>query len=446
MICSSVHPFSYPSLSLFCISPQTAHFVIPHNIRHGEDLVCSYEACRNAGNKFRYCAECRIPVAKRNFHQRHGHNLQCVNTASEQPKQARTAAPKSKKNKAATKAEAAKVAKKQEKKRKPLTPKQQSQQQMESSTDSSSDGTQPAHKRRKMEGAPHAASSSDFGPLFPEVGDIPLARQLRWATLLGKRPDPDDADGMSAWLLEVMTVSDLNSPLGTFASSSLTNSGSGEDDIFGESNSDSPEMGSSVNSSLSTDVLTSDVSSEEALPDPDTKVKVLGTAEDDRKMAAKPSKERRKQHRHQQQKESKKDAGKAVRRQEKKRKAQKGREDKEKRKNKKRRSIEMEQERSASKKKSKSKKAKSSSTKKTTEASLKAVGLSESQVKMVQEENAKSRQEELSNDSPDNEELSASYAEWQERKKQKALTKTEAPDAAMAAETTASIPVKAPSS
>ncbi|KAL3909072.1 MAG: hypothetical protein SGARI_002777, partial [Bacillariaceae sp.] len=163
-----------------------------------------------------------------------------------------------------------------------------------------------------MEGAAHATSNSDTGPLYPEVGDIPFPRQLRWATLLGKRPDPDDADGMSAWLLEVMTISDLKSPLGAFASSSLTNSGSGEDDIFGESNSDSPEMGSSVNSSLSTDVLTSDVSSEEAVQDsrnPDAKATAL--AEGDRKMPAKSTNDRRKQQRHQEQKESKKDAGKA---------------------------------------------------------------------------------------------------------------------------------------
>ncbi len=37
--------------------------------------MCSYEACRHAGIKFQYCARCRIPVAKRNFNQRHSHGL-----------------------------------------------------------------------------------------------------------------------------------------------------------------------------------------------------------------------------------------------------------------------------------------------------------------------------------------------------------------------------------
>lgn len=48
----------------------------------------------------------------------------------------------------------------------------------------------------------------DFG-----TGDISLSiRKGRWATLLDKRPSEDDSDGMSAWLLEVMAVSDSRTP------------------------------------------------------------------------------------------------------------------------------------------------------------------------------------------------------------------------------------------
>jgi hypothetical protein len=47
--------------------------VIPENVRHGEELICSYSACRNAGVKFRYCSHCKVPVAKRNFRKRHKH-------------------------------------------------------------------------------------------------------------------------------------------------------------------------------------------------------------------------------------------------------------------------------------------------------------------------------------------------------------------------------------
>ena len=40
---------------------------------HGEELVCSYAACRDAGVKFCYCSKCQTPVAKRNFRVRHNH-------------------------------------------------------------------------------------------------------------------------------------------------------------------------------------------------------------------------------------------------------------------------------------------------------------------------------------------------------------------------------------
>lgn len=52
---------------------KTAYFVIPQGIEHGDELVCSYPACRQAGVKFRYCLHCEVPVAKRNFRNRHRH-------------------------------------------------------------------------------------------------------------------------------------------------------------------------------------------------------------------------------------------------------------------------------------------------------------------------------------------------------------------------------------
>ena len=52
---------------------QNAHFRIPEDIKHGDELICSFPACRDGGVKFCYCAHCRIPVAKRNFRIRHHH-------------------------------------------------------------------------------------------------------------------------------------------------------------------------------------------------------------------------------------------------------------------------------------------------------------------------------------------------------------------------------------
>ena len=54
---------------------KTAYFVIPDGIEHGDELMCSYPACRQAGVKFRYCLQCRVPVAKRNFRNRHRHGV-----------------------------------------------------------------------------------------------------------------------------------------------------------------------------------------------------------------------------------------------------------------------------------------------------------------------------------------------------------------------------------
>ncbi|KAL3807061.1 hypothetical protein ACHAXA_008007 [Cyclostephanos tholiformis] len=54
---------------------KSAYFIIPDNIEHGDELMCSYPACRQAGVKFRYCLHCKVPVAKRNFRNRHRHGV-----------------------------------------------------------------------------------------------------------------------------------------------------------------------------------------------------------------------------------------------------------------------------------------------------------------------------------------------------------------------------------
>jgi hypothetical protein len=60
-----------------CVTPflvnKTAHFLVPKDVVHGQDLVCSFPVCRDTGVKFRFCLHCRIPVAKRNFRLRHNH-------------------------------------------------------------------------------------------------------------------------------------------------------------------------------------------------------------------------------------------------------------------------------------------------------------------------------------------------------------------------------------
>jgi hypothetical protein len=52
---------------------QTAFIVIPQDVSHGQALRCSHPICRNRGVRFRFCAACQRPVAKRNFSSRHNH-------------------------------------------------------------------------------------------------------------------------------------------------------------------------------------------------------------------------------------------------------------------------------------------------------------------------------------------------------------------------------------
>mmetsp|Transcript_36234 Transcript_36234/g.108591 ORF Transcript_36234/g.108591 Transcript_36234/m.108591 type:complete len:1105 (-) Transcript_36234:344-3658(-) len=56
-------------------TPQTAYLSIPPDAPHGMVLMCSHPECAASGKRFRFCAVCDIPVAKRNFLKRHSHGL-----------------------------------------------------------------------------------------------------------------------------------------------------------------------------------------------------------------------------------------------------------------------------------------------------------------------------------------------------------------------------------
>ena len=43
---------------------------------------------------------------------------------------------------------------------------------------------------------------------------ISLERESKWNGLLGKRPPTKDGEAVSAWLMEVLSISDLDTPLG----------------------------------------------------------------------------------------------------------------------------------------------------------------------------------------------------------------------------------------
>jgi hypothetical protein len=52
-------------------------------------------------------------------------------------------------------------------------------------------------------------------PIAPQgARKISIERERQWNGLLGKRPPTKDGEAVSAWLMEVLSVSDLDTPLG----------------------------------------------------------------------------------------------------------------------------------------------------------------------------------------------------------------------------------------
>jgi hypothetical protein len=154
--------------------------------------VCSYVACRNGGVKFRYCAHCMAPVAKRNFCRRHDHGMSGTPGLG-----------------------AVKDSEDEE---------DEELDESELSGDQSGwSGTQtaPAGEKRKrsnlekngegsasnleIEGSSHKRKKN--GSL------VSTRRRLLWSSLLAKRPRTKDPRNLSSWLNEVLTVSDLDFPV-----------------------------------------------------------------------------------------------------------------------------------------------------------------------------------------------------------------------------------------
>jgi len=189
---------------------QTAYFVIPENVKHGEELICSYFACRNAGIKFRYCSHCKVPVAKRNFRKRHKHGGEDMAQIPGDDSEAEDEIPHPKKGIPTQ-----------------ITANRKDDDGLKSeSTDSDRKEKKPSAQKgaaarapafesskKKKKEVPARASAAVPVLQFKEGTKISFDRQKRWMELLEKRPSTRDGDSMSAWLMEVLAVSDLDTPL-----------------------------------------------------------------------------------------------------------------------------------------------------------------------------------------------------------------------------------------
>lgn len=218
---------------------KTAYFVIPENVRHGEELICSYFACRNAGVKFRYCSHCKVPVAKRNFRKRHKHgdNLGkdggddddqsgteedgCsdegesneVQSEDNVPSQVTTTG-RSRKEAipsqvtTTTEERVSKKSRSEERSKKSHIPSQ---------VTTSSSGKKDKMKKNSDGKAKGDSSGLDSNTVCMRSGDdrskVIESRRKRWAHLLEKRPQTKDGEAMSSWLMQVLAVSDLWKPL-----------------------------------------------------------------------------------------------------------------------------------------------------------------------------------------------------------------------------------------
>ena len=190
-----------PYIFSACHGFQTAYFVIPENVKHGEELICSYFACRNAGIKFRYCSHCKVPVAKRNFRKRHKHGGDDIPRGTGDDSGGEEELPTKKgipahilagQNDDALSSQSA-----------DSNPQEKSDLGVRRGLVQSSMRT--FEKKKQPEVA--KAQESDVS------AKISTDRKERWAALLGKRPATKDGDSMSAWLMEVLAVSDLDTPL-----------------------------------------------------------------------------------------------------------------------------------------------------------------------------------------------------------------------------------------
>eukprot|EP00934_Nitzschia_sp_Nitz4_P004344 Nitzschia sp. Nitz4//scaffold175_size95217//80586//82329//NITZ4_004736-RA/size95217-snap-gene-0.64-mRNA-1//1//CDS//3329538978//4334//frame0 len=130
----------------------SAYFWIHPNLPHGADLLCCYPACRIAGVKFRYCKVCKVPAAKRSFLFRHSH----MNEFQDEG--------------------------------------------VDISSLTNDKVCRPTKKCRTVE----VASSQNS---ISSSGNEDSSREETWRRLLYERPDDEDDDRMSMWLLRIMQVS-----------------------------------------------------------------------------------------------------------------------------------------------------------------------------------------------------------------------------------------------
>ncbi|KAL3921867.1 MAG: hypothetical protein SGILL_002518, partial [Bacillariaceae sp.] len=202
---------------------ESAYFGISEDLPHGTPLVCSYPACRDKGVKFLYCAFCKDTGAKRQFRERHNHGAD-----DETVKRSSQAA--------IDKKEAADTVDEAERASAVLA----GMLHVKTADISSSEASNPnirgrgKRKRPSMKASASLEQKNDQGDVYGLEGattnkgafsielDEPMKKKLQsvqgermnaWTALLLSRPQDNNDEGMSSWLMKVMAISDISRPI-----------------------------------------------------------------------------------------------------------------------------------------------------------------------------------------------------------------------------------------
>lgn len=173
---------------------KTAHFIIPPNIQHGDELVCSFPACRAAGAKFRYCLHCKVPVAKRNFRNRHKHgNLGDKKKASPSQEKKDVKEELEEEMMCGTNPEG----------------KTEERRSSEEDTDhyTEDDGDLKPSASPVKDNKAEATEASNQTTVAINTNHDPTQVQ-QWVSLLDSKPDPNDKEAMAIWMMNLMNATD----------------------------------------------------------------------------------------------------------------------------------------------------------------------------------------------------------------------------------------------
>jgi hypothetical protein len=227
--------YFYLLLSLY----QTAFIAIPEDVSHGQALKCSHPICQKRGVRFRYCEVCQTPVAKRNFSTRHNHPpgefpetkvLEARAQEEEDALETKTKVDLEKEEEgdaAVSLEDSPTPSSKRRCSIASLIAAAATHNQTAANTNISVIDTKVTSEVSSTTNdeyeEKHQKNSEMNNILMGRIYQTPMdtgdlakfgsQRRMEWLTLLGQRPPPDRPDDMSAWLHQLMVVSDLSCPL-----------------------------------------------------------------------------------------------------------------------------------------------------------------------------------------------------------------------------------------